>query len=515
MYSHVTTLLGFLYALFALYTLFKLFRFGQRDKRLPPGPPTLPILGNAHLIPAHGLHRKFQEWSDQYGKIFSLKIGASTIVVLNDRRAVHSLIDKKSAIYSDRSFDKNSDAAVGGENFGLQHISPSWRAQRKVAAQCLSPKVIDDKIGPIQEAEICHLVHDLLESPDQLFAHVKRAAASATAIVIFGHRASTANSFWGTLNTALEPGSYLPIEQFPILGYIPDFLAPSKARAREAYRNTTAIYKEAKERVETRRKNGDVRDSIADRLLSGDMKMDITMRDNQFSNFLAVLHEAGSDTTASMVLTGILYLAKHPWVQDKARLELDRACGQRMPAWSDFKDLPYINCIIKEGLRIRPVAPVGIPHRVNCDDWYEGFLIPKDSTIYLPPWTLNKQCEDPDTYNPDRYLQHPRLAMDYAGSPDYENRDHYSYGSGRRVCVGIHLAERTQWRILARLLWAFNIEPPVDESGKVFELGYDYVDAFLSHPVPYNVRFTPRSAYHERVVRESFVNVKDFLGSWE
>ena len=74
------------------------------------------------------------------------------------------------------------------------------------------------------------------------------------------------------------------------------------------------------------------------------------------SNFLGTLHQGAADTTSSVMLSNILYLAKYPWVQDKARVELDRVCGtKRMPTWSDFKELPYINCIIKEGLRIRPV----------------------------------------------------------------------------------------------------------------------------------------------------------------
>lgn len=43
---------------FALFLIYKLLRFGHRDKRLPPGPPTIPILGNAHLIPSTGIHLK-------------------------------------------------------------------------------------------------------------------------------------------------------------------------------------------------------------------------------------------------------------------------------------------------------------------------------------------------------------------------------------------------------------------------------------------------------------------------
>jgi cytochrome P450 len=96
---------------------------------------------------------RLKEWSDQYGKIYSMKIGKGTVIVLNDRRAVHELIDKKSAIYSERAFDHNADVALGQENFAFMHTTPLWRAQRKIASQFLAPQNLDTKIAPIQEAE--------------------------------------------------------------------------------------------------------------------------------------------------------------------------------------------------------------------------------------------------------------------------------------------------------------------------------------------------------------------------
>ncbi|KAJ4373847.1 hypothetical protein N0V83_002586 [Neocucurbitaria cava] len=321
------------------------------------------------------------------------------------------------------------------------------------------------------------------------------------------------------INPAVEQGTYLPIEQFPILKYIPERWAPSKQRAKVCYTEVTKIWNEARSRVATRRSNDDERESLCDRLLSGSVKCDIPLNDDQISNFLGSAHQGAADTTMSAILTNILFLAKYPWVQEKARAELDRVCGvERMPVWEDFKDLPYINCIIKEGLRLRPVVAVGVPHRVSRDDWYDGMLIPKDAAIFIPGYALHfTHYDEPEMYNPDRYLNHPRLAMDYAGSPDYENRDHYAYGAGRRICVGIHLAERTQWRTMARILWAFNIEPKMDSNtGKPADLDVTaYADGFIRCPLPFQVNFVPRSEQHVKVVETDFRNIKEFLKTWE
>jgi cytochrome P450 family 619 len=56
-----------------------------------------------------------------------------------------------------------------------------------------------------------------------------------------------------------------------------------------------------------------------------------------------------------MLLTLILAITKFPEAQVKARKELDRVCGtERTPLFTDFEALPYINAIVKEGLRWRP-----------------------------------------------------------------------------------------------------------------------------------------------------------------
>jgi cytochrome P450 len=154
----------------------------------------------------------------------------------------------------------------------------------------------------------------------------------------------------------MEMGTYLPIEQFPILKYIPDSWVSSKARATKCYETVLSTWIEGVNKVEERRNNGDERNSLTDRLLSSDLKSDVSMTRNQLSMFLGAIMQGAADTTASMMLTHILFLAKHPLAQEKAHAELNRVCGvERMPRWADFKDLPYINCILKEGLRIRPV----------------------------------------------------------------------------------------------------------------------------------------------------------------
>jgi hypothetical protein len=82
--------------------------------------------------------------------------------VLNSRKAVHDLVDKKSAIYLDRPLDYNIEVALGGENLAFMHADSLWRAQRKIASQNLAPKLLDEKVVVIQEAEYVYFFDKML-----------------------------------------------------------------------------------------------------------------------------------------------------------------------------------------------------------------------------------------------------------------------------------------------------------------------------------------------------------------
>jgi cytochrome P450 len=76
-----------------------------------------------------------------------------------------------------------------------------------------------------------------------------------------------------------------------------------------------------------------------------------------------------------------------PDIQKKAQDEIDRVVGgNRLPSFADKSLLPYISCIVWECLRWNPVTPMAVPHFVTEDDEYDGYRIPKRSTIMANVW---------------------------------------------------------------------------------------------------------------------------------
>lgn len=96
---------------------------------------------------------------------------------------------------------------------------------------------------------------------------------------------------------------------------------------------------------------------MADKLLDEFNASGWPIGQQSFNQLLGEMAEGGADTSSASILTLILAWVIWPDVQTKARNELDAVCGtERTPQWSDFERLPYVNQIVKEGLRWRPVS---------------------------------------------------------------------------------------------------------------------------------------------------------------
>lgn len=87
------------------------------------------------------------------------------------------------------------------------------------------------------------------------------------------------------------------------------------------------------------------------------------------------------------------------------------------------------------------------------------------------------------------------------------------FGAGRRLCQGMHIADRSLFLAMSRLLWAFDFRRAVDEStGReiVPDMG-DLTEGIFVLPRPFQARITPRSESRARRVREEWDKVAALL----
>lgn len=115
---------------------------------------------------------------------------------------------------------------------------------------------------------------------------------------------------------------------------------------------------------------------------------------------------------------------------------------------------------------------------------------------------------DPSVFDPDHYKGQMALAPELANASDYTSRDHYGYGTGRRICPGIHVAERNLFLAISKIIWAFSIQPGLDETGEPIKPDLDpktgYSEGFLVCANDFPCRITPRSEARRETIMEEY-----------
>jgi cytochrome P450 len=204
-----------------------------------------------------------------------------------------------------------------------------------------------------------------------------------------------------------------------------------------------------------------------------------------------------------------------PDVANTAQEELDRVCGDELPTIDNMPDLPYIRGLIKESMRWMPTAILGMPHAVIRDDEYMGYTIPKGAGVMWNVWAVHmdpKRHPDPRRFDPARYADDNQTAAEAATNPDASKRDHFVFGAGRRLCQGMHIAERSLFLAMARTLWLFDFRLVRDENGDELRPDADdLTEGLLVCPKPFPAHIVPRSKAKVARVKAEWSKMEDLL----
>jgi cytochrome P450 len=164
-------------------------------------------------------------------------------------------------------------------------------------------------------------------------------------------------------------------------------------------------------------------------------------------------------------------LATHPAALAEAVAEVDRVLGAQPPGstasaaaaaaaappFAAFKELVFLECCMKEAMRL--YSPVPVLARESCaDDVLGGVRIPSGTAIMVSIWAMHTSREiwgeDVAEFRPARFLP---------GSKEAAGRHPYAFmpfSLGPRVCIGQHLAMSEAKVVLGSLLRAFSVAAP-------------------------------------------------------
>ena len=191
---------------------------------------------------------------------------------------------------------------------------------------------------------------------------------------VFGIRTSSSEgqymnrlySLMENWSAIMETGATPPVDIFPWLKYVPEkLLGKYVTRANSIGNQMERLYDDILAKVIERRESGQKHNGcFMDRVL--DQQEKNGLGPNQLRFIGGVLMEGGSDTSSSLILAIVQAMIHYPEVQKKAHAEIDSVIGSdRSPQWSDLANMPYINMIVKEGHRWRPILPLCFPHALG------------------------------------------------------------------------------------------------------------------------------------------------------
>lgn len=199
--------------------------------------------------------------------------------------------------------------------------------------------------------------------------------------------------------------------------------------------------------------HGDLLDSFLDFRQENPVDFDV----KQIKVLLMDLFIAGTDTNSSTIEWAMTELMIHSNIMGKLRKEINERIKEKAHLEeADILELPYLQSVLKETMRLHLVVPLLLPHKTETNVKLNGYTIPKNTRVIFNVWAIARDSvswENPNTFTPERFL---------GSEIDYKGRyfSFLPFGSGRRICPGIRLAERVMSLMLVSLVAHFDWKLP-------------------------------------------------------
>ncbi|XP_073481172.1 cytochrome P450 2K1-like [Aquarana catesbeiana] len=470
--------------------------YGQKKKvhpNYPPGPPTLPIIGNMHMINMKKPYLTFYELAKKYGPVYSLQIGLQKMVVLSGYETVKDALVNHAEVFADRPHIPLFSELTKEKGL-LFSNGDIWRVMRRFTFSALrdfrmGSKMIEDKI-----TEECRCLVNTFKAyggkPFENSTVVTTAVANIIVSIVLGNRLDYDDPTLCRLVTNIRENIRIigsPMVQlyntFPSLFRL--FLGSNK----EIYTNLAEMQEFVTKTITNQKKKLDVNDqrSLIDAFLvkqkeeKPNPKLHFT--DVNLVFLVSDIFAAGMESTSTVLRWGLLLMAKYPEIQKNVQNEIERVIGSGEPCLMHRKQMPYTDAVIHEILRFGNIAPTGVPHYTSQDVTIKEFFIPKGTSVMTLLYSVlkdKKYFEKPDEFYPQHFLD--------SDGNFVKNEALLSFSAGKRSCVGENLAKMKLFLFFTTLLQNFTFQAP---PGATLDLTGDA--GFTIAPLKHEICAIPRN----------------------
>ncbi|KAM4085748.1 hypothetical protein ACJW30_10G050500 [Castanea mollissima] len=409
---------------------------------LPPGPRGVPLFGNLLSLDPE-LHSYFAGLAQIYGPIYKLRLGSKLGIVVTSPSMARQVLKDQDVTFANRDPTEAGRAATyGGSDIAWTSYGPEWRMLRKVCVLKLLRNTTLDSVYTLRQKQV-------RETVGYLYSRMFLTVLNAITNMLWGgtvegeERSRVGAEFREVMSKMME---------ISVKPNISDFY-PGLARF-----DLQGIKRQMDGLA---RRFDQIFDAIIDQRLKIDEEGGSKGKDSKdFLSFLLKLKDEGdSKTPLNMTKVKALLLDMVVGGTDTSSNTIEFSMAEIInnPEFH-IHNLPYLHAVMKETLRLHPALPFLVPH-CPSECIVGGYTIPKGSQVFVNVWAIQRDpsiWKNPLNFDPERFLN---SKWDYSGS-DF---NYFPFGSGRRICVGVAMAERMVMYSLATLLHSFDWKLPQGE----------------------------------------------------
>ncbi|KAH0915198.1 hypothetical protein HID58_029644 [Brassica napus] len=391
---------------------------------LPPGPWPLPIVGNLPFLNSDILHTQFQALTQKHGPLMKIHLGSKLAIVISSPDMAREVLKTHDITFANHDLPEVGKInTYGGEDILWSPYGTHWRRLRKLC------------------------VMKMFTTPTLEASYSTRREETRQTVVYMSEMARD--------GAPVNLGEQIFLSIFNVV-------------TRMMWGATV----EGEERTSLGNELKTLISDISD--IEGIQNYSDFFPCEEEEDFLQYLIRVkDEDEKAPLSLTHVKSL-----LMDMVLGGVDTIVEE-----SHLPKLPYLQAVMKETLRLHPTLPLLVPHRNSETSVVAGYTVPKDSKIFINVWAIHrdpKHWDEPNEFKPERFLEN---SLDFNGG-DFK---YLPFGSGRRICAAINMAERLVLFNIASLLHSFDWVAPKGQKFEVeekFGLVLKLKSPLVAIPVP-------------------------------
>ncbi|WJX47631.1 hypothetical protein P8452_34301 [Trifolium repens] len=443
------------------------WRTMKKSKKLPPGPKGLPIIGSLLKLGPNP-HQDLHQLSQKYGPIMHLRLGLVPTIVVSSPQAAELFLKTHDLVFASRPPTEAAKVISWDQrNLSFGEYGSYWRNMRKMCTLELLSHAKINSFRTMREQELDLLIKLLKEEAKNgtkvdLSAKVSSLTADISCKMVLGRKYLDKDLDEKGFKAVMQEGMHLAATPnlADYIPYIGTFDLQGLTRRMKAIGKIFDDFFEKiiDEHVQSDNKDDNNKDFV-DVMLSfvGTQESEYRIERPNIKAIMLDMLAGSMDTSATAIEWTISELLKNPRVMKKVQNELEIVVGmKRKVEESDLIKLEYLDMVIKESLRLHPVAPLLVPHQSLEDCLVEDFFIPKKSRVIVNAWSIMRDPNawtDPERFWPERFE---------GSNIDVRGHDFQliPFGSGRRGCPGLQLGLTVIRLVVAQLVHYFDWKLP-------------------------------------------------------